>query len=281
LADQAFTSRDASAVRDLLINKAHAAGQIALAHFKAGGRTGAHVQWKGGGSPVTEADFAVDAFLKEALTRAFPDAGWLSEETEDDVARLARGQVLIVDPIDGTRAFIDGDPRWAVSIALVVAGRPVAGVVHAPALDETYAAAAQNGATLNGIAIKASMRSGLDGARIGGPRGLIQAIEHGAGLSFAIEPKIPSLAYRLALVARGALDFAAASEKSHDWDIAAADLLIAEAGGALIDAGGRGLTYNQEETLRPTLFAAPRQLVGPLVAAVDQARAKRNVASGA
>jgi myo-inositol-1(or 4)-monophosphatase len=100
-------------------------------------------------------------------------------------------------------------------------------------------------------------------------------------LSFTIEPKIPSLAYRLSLVARGALDFAAASEKSHDWDIAAADLLIAEAGGALVAAGGRGLIYNQQETFRPTLFAAPRQLVEPLVAAVDQAKARRNLASGA
>ena len=281
MAHEAFTSSEASAARDLLIEKALAAGRIALAHFKAGERTDAHVQIKGGGSPVTEADFAVDAFLKDALGRAFPEAGWLSEETEDDPLRLARAQVLVVDPIDGTRAFIEGDPRWTVSIALVVAGRPVAAVVHAPALDETYAAAAQSGATLNRRAIKVSPRDRLDGARIGGPRGLVQSIGHGAGLSWTIEPKIPSLAYRLALVACGALDLAAASEKSHDWDIAAADLLLAEAGGRLVDAGGRGLIYNREETRRPALLAAPRLLIGPFVAAVDQARASHNLTSGA
>jgi myo-inositol-1(or 4)-monophosphatase len=281
LADEAFSFSDAAAARDLLIDKARAAGQIALAYFKAGERTGAHVQFKGGGSPVTEADLAVDAFLKDALLRAFPNAGWLSEETEDDSSRLSRARVLVVDPIDGTRAFIDGDPRWTVSIALVVAGRPIAGVVHAPALDETYAAAAQSGAALNGRAIAVSARSRFDGARIGGPRGVIQAIERGAGLSLTIEPKIPSLAYRLALVARGALDLAIASDKSHDWDIAAADLLIAEAGGALVEASGGGLTYNQGETLRPSLFAAPRQLIGPLIAAADMTSAGRNLASGA
>ncbi len=281
MADEAFSSRDAAGARDLLIDKAHAAGRIALAYFNAGERTAAHVQFKGGGSPVTEADFAVDAFLKDALIRAFPDAGWLSEETEDDSSRLGRTQVLVVDPIDGTRAFIEGDPRWAVSIALTIAGRPVAAVVHAPALDETYAAAAQNGAALNGGAIAVSLRSQLEGARIGGPRGLIQTIEREAGLSLTIEPKIPSLAYRLALVARGALDVAVASDKSHDWDIAAADLIVAEAGGALVDAHGHGLVYNREETRRPTLFAGPRQLIGPLVAAADLTRTGRNLASGA
>lgn len=281
MADTAFSSSDAAAARDLLIDEAQAAGRIALAHFKAGERTAAQVQFKGGGSPVTEADFAVDAFLKDALSRAFPGAGWLSEETEDDSSRLGRATILVVDPIDGTRAFIEGDPRWTVSIALVAAGRPIAGVVHAPALDETYAAAAQSGAALNGRPILVSRRNQVDGARIGGPRGLIQAIERSAGLSLAIEPKIPSLAYRLALVASGALDLAIASDKSHDWDIAAADLLIAEAGGALVDGSGRGLTYNHEETLRPSLFAAPRQLIGPLVAAADRTRAGRNLSSGA
>jgi myo-inositol-1(or 4)-monophosphatase len=191
--------------------------------------------------------------------------------------------ILVVDPIDGTRAFVEGDPRWAVSIALIVAGRPVAGVVHAPALEETYAAAAERGATLNGRAIAVSTCEALSGARIGGPRAMIQAIERGAGLSFAIEPKIPSLAYRLALVARGALDVALASDKAHDWDIAAADLILAEAGGALVDARGKALKYNQEETLHPALFAASQRLIGPFVAAAAPAMAGRNqaVARGA
>lgn len=276
MADQAFISNDAAAARDVLIEAARAAGRVALAHFRAGERTRAHIRLKGGGSPVTEADLAVDSFLKGALIQAFPDAGWLSEETEDDPSRLVRSRLLVVDPIDGTRAFIDGDKRWAVSIALVVAGRPVAGVVHAPALDETYAAAAGAGASLNGRAVAVSAHAQLDGARIGGPRSMVHAIESGAGLSLRLEPKIPSLAYRLALAARGALDLAIASERSHDWDVAAADLILAEAGGILVDASGEGLIYNREETLHPALFAASKKLIGPLLAAADLARTGRN-----
>jgi myo-inositol-1(or 4)-monophosphatase len=283
LAAEGFNSRDAAAARDRLIEAACAAGRIALAHFTAGKRTPARIDYKGGGSPVTEADLAVDAFLKTELSGAFPDAGWLSEESEDDAARLGRSRLLVVDPIDGTRAFIDGDPRWSVSIALVVAGRPAAGVVHAPALNETYAAAARLGAALNGRRIAVSKRPRLDGARIGGPRAMIEAIERVAGLSLALQPKIPSLAYRIALVASGALDVALASDKAHDWDIAAADLILAEAGGALVDAAGKALNYNREDTLHPVLLAAPRKLIGPFVAAAALVAAGRNpkVASGA
>jgi myo-inositol-1(or 4)-monophosphatase len=283
LAAGGFNSRDAAAARDRLVEAARAAGRIALAHFHPGQRTPARIDYKGGGSPVTEADLAVDAFLKAELSGAFPDAGWLSEESEDDVSRLSRPRLLVVDPIDGTRAFIDGDPRWSVSIALVVAGRPAAGVVHAPALDETYAAAAQVGAALNRRAIAVSTRAGLDGARIGGPRAMVQTIERSAGLSFALQPKIPSLAYRIALVASGALDVALASDKAHDWDIAAADLILTEAGGALVDAGGKAIKYNREETLHPVLLAAPRKLIGPFVAAAALVGAgpSPKVASGA
>ena len=276
MADQAFNSSDAAAARELLVEAARAAGRLALTHFKPGQRTAAHIRLKGGGSPVTEADLAVDEFLKGELARLFPKAGWLSEETEDDASRLGRAQILVVDPIDGTRAFIDGDPRWTVSIALVVAGRPAAGVVHAPALDETYAASAGGGASLNGRAIAVSARGGLDGAHIGGPRGMVEALERGAGLALRLEPKIPSLAYRLALVARGALDLAIASDKSHDWDIAAADLILAEAGGSLVDARGQGLLYNREDTLHPALFAAPRKLIGQALAAAASARTGRS-----
>jgi myo-inositol-1(or 4)-monophosphatase len=282
LADDAATSFDAIVARDLLIAAAQRAGRIGLASFNPGGRTSARVQYKSGGSPVTAADLAVDDFLKAELAAAFPSASWFSEETEDDPARLSNDAVVIVDPIDGTRAFIDGDPRWAVSIALVVRGRPIAGVVHAPALDETYAAAARSGATLNSDALIVSARPTLAGARIGGPRAMVHALDRSAGLSLTLEPKIPSLAYRIALVARGGLDLAIASENAHDWDIAAADLILAEAGGMLVDARGEPLIYNQEETRRPALFAASKRLIGPFVAAAALAKAGQNpaVASG-
>jgi myo-inositol-1(or 4)-monophosphatase len=279
LADKTFSAIDAAAARDLLVAAAYAAGRIALPYFKTGERTAAHVHYKGGGSPVTEADLAVDDFLKKKLSNAFAGAGWLSEETEDNAARLNHSRLLVVDPIDGTRGFVGGDPHWTVSIALVVAGRPVAGVVHAPALDETFAAAARCGAALNGRPIAVSEREQLDGARIGGPRAMIQDIQHGARLSLDLKPKIPSLAYRIALVAKGELDLAVASGKAHDWDIAAADLILAEAGGALVDAAGEALTYNREETLHPELFAASKRLIRPFVAAAALVKAGRDKAT--
>jgi myo-inositol-1(or 4)-monophosphatase len=258
---------DAAAARGRLIAAAREAGAIALEYFRSGERTSARIDYKTGGSPVTEADLAVDAFLRVRLGADFPGAGWLSEETEDDSCRLTCASVLIVDPIDGTRAFLAGDPRWAVSIALVIAGRPVAGVVHAPALEETYAAAKSGGATLNGVAIEVSHRAGLAEARIAGPKPMVESIGRAAGVSFDLQPKIPSLAYRMALVASGAIDLALASEKSHDWDIAAVDLILEEAGGRLVEAVGGPLRYNKAETRHGVLFGAPAGTIGPFVAA--------------
>ncbi len=258
---------DAGDARDQLIGAAREAGEIALAFFHPGERTSARVDYKVGGSPVTQADLAVDDFLRTQLGGAFEGAGWLSEETEDDPRRLARQSVLVVDPIDGTRGFLAGDPRWAVSIALIVSGRPVAGVVHAPALAETYAAARGHGAQLNGAAIEVSGCAALDGARVAGPRAMVDSIARAAGVSFVVQPKIPSLAYRMALVASGALDLALASERSHDWDIAAADIILEEAGGRLVEWAGAPLLYNKPETGRGVLFGAPAKMVKTFVAA--------------
>ncbi len=258
---------DAAGARDHLIGAAREAGEIALRFFRLGERTSARVDYKAGGSPVTEADVAVDAFLRARLGEVFAGAGWLSEETEDDRERLNQQSVLIVDPIDGTRGYLAGDPRWAVSVALIVAGRPIAGVVHAPALAETYAAARGRGSTLNGDTIEVSQRETLAGSRIAGPKSMMDSIARAAGVSFLAQPKIPSLAYRMALVASGALDLAVGSEKAHDWDIAAVDLIVEEAGGWLVEAEGPPLRYNETETRRGVLFAASRKLVGPLVAA--------------
>jgi myo-inositol-1(or 4)-monophosphatase len=258
---------DAAAARDCLIAAAREAGAIALTYFRMGERTLARIEYKAGGSPVTEADLAVDAFLRARLGPLFANAGWLSEETEDNATRLACARVVIVDPIDGTRAFLTGDPRWAVSIALVAAGRPVAGVVHAPALNETYAAAKNCGAALNGAAIVVSNRPTLAEARVAGPKPMVESIARAAGASFDLQAKIPSLAYRMALVASGAVDFALASEKSHDWDIAAVDLILEEAGGRLVEAADESLAYNKAETRHGVLFGASTRLIGPLVAA--------------
>jgi myo-inositol-1(or 4)-monophosphatase len=246
---------DALAARDLLAAAAREAGRLALEYFRPGARTSAQVETKVGGSPVTQADLAADSLLKRRLRDALPGAGWLSEETVDDFERLTRRSVIVVDPIDGTRAFVIGDPRWAVSAALVVEGRPIAGVVHAPALDETYAAARGGGATLNGATLAAATHWPPRVAA--GPKPIIQAMAATLDSSVEITPRVPSLAYRLCKAASGAVDFAVAAENSHDWDIAAADLLLQEAGARLIDASGERLLYNARQVRRGALLAAP------------------------
>lgn len=263
---------DALAARDLLAAAAREAGRLALDYFRPGARTSAPVETKAGGSPVTDADLAADSLLKRRLRDALPEAGWLSEETVDDFERLERRSVIIVDPIDGTRAFVIGDPRWAVSAALVIDGRPFAAVVHAPALEETYAAARRGGATFNGAPLAAA--SGWPPRAAAGPKSIVQPMAEKLGLSVEITPRVPSLAYRLCMAARGAVDFAAAAENSHDWDIAAADLLLEEAGARLIDVTGERLLYNARHVRRGALLAvadaaAPR-LIGAFRAAIGR-----------
>jgi myo-inositol-1(or 4)-monophosphatase len=246
---------DPLAARDLLVSAAREAGALALDYFNLGGRTSAHVETKTGGSPVTDADLAADSFLKRRLRDALPDAGWLSEESPDDLARLSRSRIFVVDPIDGTRAFVIGDPRWAISVALVIDERPFAGVVYAPALDETYAAARGHGATLNGQALASAVA--WPPRIAAGPRPVLEAMAAKLDISMEITPRIPSLAYRLCMAARGVVDFAVAAENSHDWDIAAADIVLEEAGARLISASVDRLRYNSPQIRRAALLAAP------------------------
>lgn len=235
------------------------AGDIAMSYFRPGERTIAEVSYKGGGSPVTEADFAVDRFLFEEIRKLTPVAGWLSEETADNDERLSCDSLIVVDPIDGTIAFARGDERWAVSIALVERGRPVAGVVHAPALGETYVGALGVGAFLNGARIAASLRTDLHGATIVAPRGLHGHFEK-LPYDFTLAPRTPSLALRLADIASGRHDLAIAAADSRDWDIAAADIILTEAGGVLAEPDGAALTYNRKKLARDMLIAAPKSL---------------------
>lgn len=235
------------------------AGDIAMAYFRPGQRTSAAVSYKGGGSPVTEADFAVDRFLFEEMARIAPDAAWLSEESVDTAERLAHDALIVVDPIDGTQAFSRGDTRWSVSIALVLRGRPVAGVIHAPALGETYVGARGLGAFLNGSPLVAPQRAEIAGAALVAPRAMqdrLATLPQG----FVMAPRTPSLALRLADIASGRHDIVVAAPNARDWDIAAADVLLAEAGAMLSEPEGVALTYNRPSLAREMLIAAPKSL---------------------
>lgn len=261
---------DARATREELRAIAERAGEIALGFFEPGGQTSAGVDWKGDGSPVTEADLAVNAFLEGALRDLWPGAAWLSEESVDDARRLAASHVVIVDPIDGTRGFARGDRHWAVAIALVHEGRPVSSIVHAPALGETYTALAGEGAALNGAPIRVHEEAALrDSMHITCPKGLAEALT-AAGIALDFRPKIASLALRIAKVASGVYDAGFATSNSHDWDLAAADLVLEEAGGLLADLEGRPLRYNKVDPSHGVLTATPRRLQPSFRAALDR-----------
>ena len=231
------------------------AGGIALEFFRPGAKTNAGVEWKGDGSPVTEADFAVNAFLEPRLKALWPGAAWLSEESADDASRLEAERVIIVDPIDGTRGFSKGDAHWAVAIALVEAGRPVMAVVHAPALRETYTAIAGGGASLNGVKLEVQPqpRTRTD-MQVTCPNNVAKAMRD-AGIEFDFQPKIASLALRVVMVASGVYSAGFTARDSHDWDLAAADLVLQEAGGLLADLNGAPLIYNKPDPSHGVLTA--------------------------
>ena len=177
----------------LLIDAAKAASKIALHYWRSDQKV---VDKPDGAGPVSEGDLAVDAALKEQLTRARPDYGWLSEETEDTPERLSQDRVFIVDPIDGTRSYVDGQETWAHSLAVVENGQPTAAVVYLPARDKIYAAALGQGATLNSQAISCGNRKQADGATILVPKGNLDP-QHWRGDVPAFKRHFrPSLAYR-------------------------------------------------------------------------------------
>ncbi|HEX5378444.1 MAG TPA: 3'(2'),5'-bisphosphate nucleotidase CysQ [Phenylobacterium sp.] len=250
----------AQADLELLLDAAREAGALA-AKLRSEGLT---IEYKAGDSPVTNADLAADALLTERLRSARPDYGWLSEETADNPERLTRRRVFVVDPIDGTRAFLKGRPWWSVSIAVVEDDRPSAGVVFAPDVDELYAATASGGATLNGAPIRASDRVLVEGC---GMIGDLRMFEHPSWPqpwpSMRIEAR-NSTAYRLCLVASGAFDATMAIAPKSDWDLAAADLIATEAGAYAGDHHGRTFRYNGANPQQRSLVcAAPR--LAPLI----------------
>jgi myo-inositol-1(or 4)-monophosphatase len=244
---------DLSALANALAPILRKAGAVARAAFGNPVKTWVKEQ----NSPVSEVDIAVNQLLKERLTAIDPDAGWLSEESEDGPARLTASRVWIVDPIDGTRSFIAGRPDWMISVALVEARRPVVAGLYAPVSEELFLAVAGAGATRNGTLIAASPGGTIEGAKISGPKGFLDRLAAVAP-SFTVLPRIHSLALRLVRVADGTLDAAFAGSTSRDWDLAAADLLVHEAGGALTTIDGTTLAYNGASTVHDVLVAAGR-----------------------
>jgi myo-inositol-1(or 4)-monophosphatase len=254
--DDRIKARDAA----LLTETVREAGALALSLF----RTELKNWTKGASSPVSEADIAVNDLLEQRLRSATPDYGWLSEESVDDEARLGKQLVWIVDPIDGTRAYLAQREDWCVSVALVEDFLPVLAAVFAPATDEFFFAARRKAATLNDRPIRATAGTDLDFSRVAGPKPLVQRLSSSPD-EITLHPRIGSLALRLCRVAQGSLDAAFAGGQSRDWDLAAANLIVQEAGGKMSALSGDAIEYNRREVVHGVLVAAGRDRHGRIV----------------
>ncbi|MEL6640207.1 MAG: 3'(2'),5'-bisphosphate nucleotidase CysQ [Pseudomonadota bacterium] len=228
---------------DLLISAAETAGEIAKGYFQ----DNPQIWDKGGGAgPVTEADLAVNEHLAQTLGSARPDYGWLSEETEDDTLRLRTQRQFVVDPIDGTRAFIEGSQNWAHAVAVVEGGQPISAVVYMPAKDLLFAASEGRGATLNGQPIAISPKTDMLGATVLSNKQSYrdETWADGAPPKGLTRHFRSSLAYRLCLVAQGRFDAMMTLRPSWEWDIVAGALIVKEAGGTVTDQNGFNLQFN-------------------------------------
>jgi myo-inositol-1(or 4)-monophosphatase len=249
------------------VRAAHAAGELALRHFHA------KSEWwdKAPGNPVGIADLEVDAYLMDRLLGARPDDGWLSEETLDTDARLAKDRVWIIDSIDGTRDFIRGRTGWAVSVALVEAGEVIVAALSAPARGQLFAALRGHGAQCNGKRLRVSGLGALPGIRLP-----IDAVNMAA--SFWPEPwpgeaveKPNSLALRMAKVAANEADAWLEGRTISEWDVAASALILTEAGGTVTDRAGAPLVFNKPDPVFHGIAAATPALHGVVQGRLDHA----------
>ena len=203
---------------------------------------------------VTEADRAVNRVLKETLLK--DQEGWLSEESTDDLTRLQKECVWVVDPLDGTREFVAGIPEWSISVAMVKGGRAIAGGVCNPATSEIFLGSKQTGVTYNGKQAHVSQKDSLDGAVVLASR---REVENGEWesfqkKSFTIQP-MGSVAYKLARVAAGLADATWTLDPKNEWDVAAGVALVEAAGGHVQFLPNSPPTFNNKTTLLPGLFA--------------------------
>ncbi len=247
---------------DLLLRAAERAGQIALPYWR-----NQPQNWEkdANAGPVSEADIAVNDMLSDMLMTARPDYGWLSEESDYDPARLDRENVFIIDPIDGTRAFIAGDDSWSVSLAIAQCGVVTAGVIFLPAKKLFFAAQKGCGATVNGTRIQASRRARLPGASTLATRMILDAKYWRGGAPELDIHFRPSLAYRMALVAQGKFDAMMTLRDTWEWDVAAGTLIATEAGAIVSDRNDKAPVFNNVSARLNGLVAAGPALHAALV----------------
>ena len=238
--------------KDLLVENVRQAGTIARKYFG-----GEYKSWhKSRGNPVTDADIEIDAFLKGVLLAARPSYGWLSEETADDLSRLERERTFVVDPIDGTYGFLRHRPHFTIVASVVTDGRPVAAAIYNPITEEMFTGVAGHGAGVNGAALKVSTKSDIEGIRLFAGRDLIDDPHWPTPWPPLTVESRASIAYRMALVARGEFDAMISLSDKSDWDLAAGDLIVREAGGCVTSQTGEALRYNQVKPVQKGVVCA-------------------------
>jgi myo-inositol-1(or 4)-monophosphatase len=246
---------------EVAVAAARAAGAVIRAIYD----TPFEVRSKGHDNPVTEADLQANERIQSIIHAAFPTDGWLSEETRDNPQRLSQSRVWIVDPLDGTKEFVQHVPEFCVCISLVEHGEPIVAVSYDPIRDEVFAAERGGGTSVNGERVRVSAEANLSNARV-----LASRSEDKRGEWDAFKPHMQvaltgSVAFKLALVAAGRADATFSLTPKNEWDICAGTLLITEAGGRMTDRDGQPLPFNQRETIRSGLIASNGVLHGPLM----------------
>jgi myo-inositol-1(or 4)-monophosphatase len=227
------------------------------------------VHEKSKNNPVTTADIEANRRIREMIQARFPDDGWLSEEDVDDARRLKASRVWIIDPIDGTKEFIEGVPEFAVSIGFVVGGRPKVAVVYNPVQDRLYRAAAGQGADLNGERIRVTSRQEIQGASLLVSRSEPQRKFQVFSNLCEVKP-VGSIAFRLAKVAGGDGDGTLTFRSIHEWDVCAGVFMVEEAGGKVVDSNGKQLKFNQQDPRHHGIVAANITLAGDIQGLVAQ-----------
>lgn len=233
------------------IQRALEAARVVLSGFTSGA---IETEYKAGHDPVTEADRAVDAVLRRELLRE--GEGWLSEESVDDLSRLQRERVWVVDPLDGTREFVAGIPEFCVSIGLVEQGRPVAGGICNPATSEIFLGSIDSGVTYNGKPARPSARASLQGALILASRSEVKRGDwkQFENAAFTVRP-MGSVAYKLALVSAGLADATFTLTPKNEWDVAAGAALVLSGGGSVSTLENGALVCNNKSPLLSGLVA--------------------------
>ena len=228
------------------------AGKILMKYYESSDK---EIKMKGANNPVTVADQEADKYLFNFLTNEFPEYGWLSEETLDTQERLEKNRVWVVDPLDGTKEFIEGVPHFSISIGMVSSGKSVVGVIYNPAKNELFSAYKGGGSMLNEEPIYCLSDNSLRTIMVSRSeikRGMWKNYEE----KFSEIIPIGSVAYKLGLIAAGKATFFATLQPKNEWDVCAGDCILSEAGGSLIDLYGKNRSYNLIDTrIRPGLIA--------------------------